>query len=793
MSEYGAWTTIAGLPAFAYSRDHLSFPGAVWDTRNVGKTHRHWVGIGNRRIQAFVDNDGTAALYDEHFGARWLTAFEPAGTGVSWVQVAGRARWGSRYTRRPSGAIPQRTFGPTWFRIECAGDSVELERTLLCAEGEQPWVLIRVRLTSRATTALQLKHVEEWAVSPRFMNLGVAPALTLQDQARARQNAERHVAFRVESAAGVLRALEQRQGDLDVAVTGGAESDSVRVPFIFGPAVTMILQALGETAAQPTHDGQPHPTLRLSTDLDLAAGECKTLWFRFGIDDGGATADPQALYEGSLQRLAARLPVARSARAPMAEREIPWHTALLTGGACADSVLGGHTLDQSSAYLFMLGFNGAARDPLQHALPLIYSEPDLALSVLRNTASWGAPNGKIPWCIDGAKQVRPGAAMGPMSLYQRASDLGMWALWLAAEYAAATGDLQAFRQPLAFHPSHRAAPVSLHEHLCGHFTYLTGDGVGFGAHGHLRVLDCDWADGHLGEIQKHGLDKPTIIAEGESVLNSAMAAWVLPVWAGLCDRLGDSATAAQAREVAERLRQLVAQEWNGRWFRRARCRDAAVGDQTLFLEVQPWAILCGAADSARAKALLATIGQTLRHNSPLGARQRWPVPTQGMASGSPGEALSGGIWPSLQMVLIWAAARHDPELAWDEWRRMTLANHTANYPAVWEGTISGPDSYNAPESETPGRSWALASFGMQQFPANNLHVHAQPIISYLRLLGVEPLADGALRVAGGAGMFRSRTFAIAEDGSGELSALGPVVVRSRSGDVRGERGAIRWP
>ena len=81
----------------------------------------------------------------------------------------------------------------------------------------------------------------------------------------------------------------------------------------------------------------------------------------------------------SLDALRARLPVAEAEQAPEAAREIPWHAALLTGGLCRDRRIGGHTLNQSSAYQFVVGFNGAARDPLQHALPLVYVEPDAAL------------------------------------------------------------------------------------------------------------------------------------------------------------------------------------------------------------------------------------------------------------------------------------------------------------------------------------------------------------------------------------------------------------------------------
>ena len=55
-------------------------------------------------------------------------------------------------------------------------------------------------------------------------------------------------------------------------------------------------------------------------------------------------------------------------------------------------------LDQGSQYRYAAGFEGAARDPLQHALPLISSAPDQAASLLRMALqqmvppeAWGPP------------------------------------------------------------------------------------------------------------------------------------------------------------------------------------------------------------------------------------------------------------------------------------------------------------------------------------------------------------------------------------------------------------------
>jgi hypothetical protein len=190
--------------------------------------------------------------------------------------------------------------------------------------------------------------------------------------------------------------------------------------------------------------------------------------------------------------------------------------------------------------------------------------------------------------------------------------------------------------------------------------------------------------------------------------------------------------------------------------------------------------------------LLDLIDRGHRAGSPLGARIRWPADAERVEQGTWGEGTSGGIWYAINMTLVWAAAKVDPELALSEWRRMTLAAHAAAYPGIWEGTLSGPDSWNAPESPRAGRTWGVPGvLAMQAFPVNNLHSHAQPLLAYLRLLGVEPTERGSLAVGGG-GSFSSRAFHLDPDGHGSLEALGEVVVETRYGDVRGGPGNVAW-
>ncbi|MCW5889205.1 MAG: hypothetical protein KIT14_01495 [bacterium] len=768
--RWGRWVVRGGLPAFVYLADQEAVPEAEWDPIAAPRTRRHWVMLGNRALSMQVANDGGVAVFDERHGLRWLTAPDPTGTGVSVLDDAG-VRWGSAFADRAGASPSRRTFGPTWFMVEDARDGLALERTVLLPDGDVPWLLVRVRLTLArgARGPRTLRHVERWALRPRFLNL-------LESEAQRRTRAGLAVSYEVAPTAAGLVARER------FATPGTPGPAGAAAAFLIGPPATLVLERLGATAGTSRLvPDTPHPTLEIETPLALGPGDARELWFRFGHADAAPMGPPRRLFATSLRALARRLPAARARRAPEARREVPWHAALLTGGLGVDRVIGGHTLDQASAYSFLLGFNGAARDPLQHALPLCYLEPDLALSVLRNTSAWATPDGDLPYALDGAKR--------PTNIIFRPSDQNLWALWLAAEYAAATGDLAAFDAPLAYHPARSTPAVPLREHLRRQFRFFV-DGVGRGERGHVRILNADWNDVAIAES---GVDPAVMIEHGGSVLNSAMAAWVLPVFAALAERLGEAALAAEARAQADALRDLVRQAWNGRWFHRAYAPGVPpVGEDDCWLEVQPWAILCGAADADQARALLATIDAGNRVRSPLGARVRWPPSPEQLANGTFGEATSGGIWYAISMTLVWAAARVDPALGWDEWRRQSLASHTAAYPDVWEGTLSGPDSWNAPESRRPGRTWGTPALSMQAFPVNNLHSHAQPLLGYLRLLGVEPTARGTLAVGRG-GRFASRTFRVAATGRGRMEARGPVTLETSHGRVSGSGpGPVRW-
>jgi hypothetical protein len=99
----------------------------------------------------------------------------------------------------------------------------------------------------------------------------------------------------------------------------------------------------------------------------------------------------------------------------------------------------------------------------------------------------------------------------------------------------------------------------------------------------------------------------------------------------------------------------------------------------------------------------------------------------------------GGVWPSLTSILIWALALVNKGMAWDEWKKNSLARHAEVYPNLWYGIWSGPDSYSSVLSTAPGQTGP-------DFPVMNMHSHANQLYSAAKLLGVE-FTEKGLRLA----------------------------------------------
>jgi hypothetical protein len=141
------------------------------------------------------------------------------------------------------------------------------------------------------------------------------------------------------------------------------------------------------------------------------------------------------------------------------------------------------------------------------------------------------------------------------------------------------------------------------------------------------------------------------------------------------------------------------------------------------------------------------MNEFLRRPSPIGA-MRWSSGTHPERTPSAGARYR--VCASLNGMFIHALAKVDCEMAWDEWKKNSLARHAEAYPGLWYGTWSGPDVYNGVFRDPPGglEPSAEATRGKEgfsdvDFPVMNMHPHAWPLFSAAKMLGLEFTAEGA--------------------------------------------------
>jgi len=338
----------------------------------------------------------------------------------------------------------------------------------------------------------------------------------------------------------------------------------------------------------------------------------------------------------------------------------------------------------------------------------------------------------------------------------RPSDQELWLLWITSEYVLATRNLEFLDEQLPTFPLYgpKAGRASVREILDRCFTHLAAV-TGTGKHGLLRLSNGDWNDGAVVGFVPQKQHKE-VRKNGESVLNAAFATFVLDLYAQMLVFAGNQAKAAAAESLEKDQRKAVREQWTGKWFRRGWLSENLgwIGEEELWLEPQPWAIIGGAADQEQQKELAANIDEMVRKPSPIGAMLLNCILPQSELP--PGTLTNAGVWPSINGTLVWALAMVDGTLAWDEWKKNTLAYHAEAYPDIWYGIWSGPDTYNSILSKYAGQTYfdekALqggtpdsplnAGANWTDFPVMNLHPHAWPLYATTRLLGLKFTPQG---------------------------------------------------
>jgi Glycosyl hydrolase 36 superfamily, catalytic domain len=799
---FGEWITDQfGLPAYRYACDQITDPKAV------SPTHKQWRGatdqthqVGNDRLVAAVSNFGYVQVRQDEGSPKFLNDFHPGdshfGGGIGFL-TDGNEILSTYYSGQAESF--DRILGQGYFRKTVSGQKYAVDQVIFAPFGDDPVLISAVTVTNCSEQAADLRWVEYWGCHNyqfsfrSWMQASVEPTAHVANLRQEFTGRFAHEFRTIPNSTGLVES--QRflgRTPQDIALWDQVQASLKKDPSgfyggpvpDFAPAASMedlnpprtFLASLDAAADGFATDAGaffgsggvdrpsglftklnndlgstgPASALLLERHLKLQPRESRTLYIMYGyLPEGFEIKELVAKYAadpaGALARSSSawktdglRLKVPAE---PWVERETSWHNYYLRSALTYDTFFREPILSQGHVYQYLMGFQGAARDPLQHTLPFVFSNPAIVKGVIRYTLKEIQPDGTLPYAIVGSGV--------PMPAIFHPSDQEMWLLWAASEYVLATRDRKFLDEKIPMYPRQTtsSADPTIRELLQRTFMHLTQD-IGVGQHGLMRLSNGDWND-EVVVMRGSSSSFEGIRKVGESVLNAAMASYVLDYYARMLAYLGDTKAADESRAKAAAQRDAVRACWQGRWFRRAWLGPQLgwLGDDHVWLEPQPWSIIGGAATPEQRKTLITSLNELVRDPSPIGAM----VQSKGDSTmRSPiGTLTNGGIWPSINGTLIWALALENGALAWDEWKKNSLAVHAEKYPEVWYGTWSGPDTYNSVLSKHPGQTMFVenspddhspqAEWGMNwtDYPVMNLHPHAWPLYSSAKLLGLE--------------------------------------------------------
>jgi len=788
---FGEWIEDEfGLPAYCYTCNQENDPKAITQMNKEWRLNtEHLHQVGNDRLVAVASNYGYIQVRQDEGGPKYLNEFDP--DHGFYAGGFGYLTDGTEFisTYYPGNAdLFERIFGIGYLRKKVKGHGFIIDQTVFAPYGDDPVILSFIKITNSKEFPVNLRWVEYWGCNMYQFSVRAYAALMGGNQEdhprKLRQKFTKDFSntfkiigdniglqnekyYQDKTKEYNLNSLKPTFDDYfppkTFLISLDAKADVItdNASKFFGKGGVNSPEKLKSGLISEINSLSQNPALLIQRNFHLEPGESRNLTFMYGyLPDGFKIESLIAKYSKETEHLflescekwkqnRIELDIIDE---PWVAREIFWHNYYLRAAMTYDDFFKEHILSQGHVYQYIIGFQGAARDPLQHALPFVFIEPDIVKNVLRYTLKSTRKNGEIPYGITGSGQILP--------VPYRPSDQQLWLLWLTSEYILATRDNDFLDEIITRHPIYTsgAEKVTVREILNRCFNYLVKK-IGTGKHGLLRLSNGDWNDvvviGHISEDQHVEIQKVA-----ESVLNSAMAIYALKIYSDMLYYIGDKESAKEVLKFSNGQREAVQAQWVGNWLRRAWLTEDLgwIGEDQMWLEPQPWAIIGDALNQEEKDLLIKSINTLVRKPSKIGAM----ILSKGLKTiRRLGEGTNAGIWPSINGTLIWALSLVDRELGFEEWKKNSLAYHAENYPEIWYGIWSGPDTINSELSKYPGQTIFrafeqidgdkrsndeenLGHIGLDwtDFPVFNLHPHAWPLYNTKHLMGISFTIEG---------------------------------------------------
>jgi hypothetical protein len=759
--SFGQWTVDAHkLPAYRYEIDPLTSP--IAPQPELSGNVNAWSQIGNDRVVADGSNHGYTQLWSQDRLYQWTNYYDGShdhfAGGFGYLNVDGGVL-STLYDDRPAGAVTQRLYGVGYYEKRTAIKGLAEQDRVYAPFGDDSLLLHDVTIKNTSKRPVSGSYFEYWDLNPMIQGVTQfprgyqPPAWDPQTHTlTAAQLPDETDTQPLTVFASALQAPVSAY-DTDTSAFFGSGTRAA-------PAAVTAGQLTGSVAPPNPNGAQGRGMFALQSPISLAPGASVTLRYAYGY------GHPEAIQPMLSRYRTAASPFNQSAAQwskwlPKVDlgssyswlaRELQWDAYTLRSDSTYEECAGRHILSQGGYYQYFFGQNEAFRDPLQHALPMIWSDPALARDVIAYSAQeQPAGTGAIPY--------------GMLSLCRRfdlgtADDLDQWLLWTAAEYALSTRDFSFLQQRIPFYAG--AGSGTLWEHLKLAFHHQE-EVIGRGAHGqYVTGATGDWNDFSTEFNQMT-----------ESNLVTAQAAYIYPRLALVADAIGDPTFAGELRSTGARDKAIVAGEFvSGEsvtpadagmgWFARGYSGAKQLGSGAIYVEPQPWALMAGAATQQQAGQVVAAYRRFLVGvGAPFGPTQIGAAMAPGSTDPGANEQnqpglnnsreFPGGAWFALNGQLTWALARLDgvvPEaatFAWDEFLRNTLAAHATAFPDHWDGVISVDDEcasyYQSPPSKC-GIGLATGANVVNGYDTQIMHQPAYGLFDLLALAGVEATRDG---------------------------------------------------
>ena len=744
--SFGTWTVDRfGLPAYRYAIDPATAPQAPQS--ELGGSTDAWHQLGNDYLVADAHNQGYVQLWSQARAYQWINRFEPSAGhyagGYGYLRVGDRTI-STLYADRAPGTRTARDFGSGYFHRRTASKPVAIDEEVYAPFGDAPLLLHDVTIRNTSQRRLRASWVEYWDVNPydqyRELHLGLgAPRFSKRTRTLSVAESPDDVdpdplTIFATPLRGKVSGWESNGGAF-FGAGGRANPDEVAAG------------ALGRSVAPPVGKGDAGSTMfALRSPVKLRPGQSVTLRYAYGsahvrqipriVSRWRTAVSPFGRSQGAWASWVPR--ASFSGHNAWLSRELAWDGYMLRSGATYEETCGHHIVSQGGYYQYDFGWQAAFRDPLQHALSLIYSDPGLAREVLRYSAQeQDRASGEIPYGM--GEMCRP--------LPQGTSDdLDLWLLWTAAEYGLASRDLSFFNEKAGWRDG---GSSTLWKHLVRAFTHqesLRGPHGGYTTAG----TNGDWSD-----------LSTTVLGMTESMLVTAQTAYIYPRLAELAAARGAKGFARRLRSAAARDRAALRTQWTGRgWYSRGYAGDTQLGAGAIFGEPQPWALLDGAPSRSQARTLVANVRRFLTGvGAPAGlhgparigssqspARDDPEVTERSFSGLSPNNAVfPGGAWYSVNGWLVMGLAQQAGSVpnarayAFDELRRNTLAAHAHAYPGHWNGVLSVDDVCYAFYETDPSR----CGIGFTtNYDTQIMHQPAWSLFDTITLAGLHPTRAG---------------------------------------------------